>query len=307
MKKIISSILCLTFLFTACSKKEEVVPTAPITISDVVGIGKVLPQNGIVLLSVSTANKVIKINKKVGDSIQAGEVLFEMEAVSDVLKLQQAQAEAASASANATSSLFDIKVAEIKLAELKQEFETSKKLYNQKAETKQKVFQDSIAYKQQEEIVKQYQQNIVAKQALVNEKQSKIKLEKQAVDDQKFKALQSGVLIRFDVTVGQVVTTNSTFGEIAPNEALVVEGELDELYANTIKKNQSVQIYLVGQSQAIAQGKITYVGSSLQNKSILYEQVGEGIDRRVRRFTVAITSGQANLLINQKVECKIKI
>jgi multidrug efflux pump subunit AcrA (membrane-fusion protein) len=307
MKKIISSILILTFLLSACSKKQEVLNTEPIVISEVVGIGKVLPKDGIVLLSVATPNKIVKINKKLGDTIQAGEVLFEMESVSEVLKLQQAQAESTSAKANASSSTFDGKLAQIKLAELKHEFETSKKLYNQKAETKQKVFLDSIAYMQQVQVVQQNQQNLLAKQAVVAEKEAQVNIEKQAIADQKFKALQNGVLIRFDVTVGQIVNANSVFGEIAPNDALVVEGELDELYADKIKMNQSVAIYLVGQTETIAQGKITYVGSSLQNKSILYEQVGEGTDRRVRRFTVTITSGQQHLLINQKVECKIKI
>jgi len=307
MKKIISSFFILTFLFAACSKKEEIVQPNSAPITEVVGVGKVLPKDGIVLLSVSTPNKVIQLNKKLGDSISVGEVLFEMETVSDVLKVQQAQAEVTSATATAASNSYEVKITQIKLAELKQEFETSKKLFRLAAETQQKVFQDSLAYQQQNEIVKQQQQNLLAQQAVVNEKKAKVKLESQAVEDQKFKSLQNGVLIHFDVTVGQVLNANSTFGGIAPNADLVVEGELDEFYANKIKDGQAVEIYLVGQTQSVAQGTISYVGSSLQNKSILYEQVGEGTDRRVRRFTVAITSGQANLLINQKVECKIKI
>lgn len=270
-----------------------------------VGIGKVLPEGGIVDLSVGSPNKVTKLYKKLGDSVEAGEILFDMEAVTEEIQVEKNQAALNTGQQNLKASAIDVQLAETKLAKLKKEFETSKRLLQANAETAQKVFSDSIAYVEQLATVSRQQQNLLAQQASLKEQQLTIKASQIALKDQSFKALQAGTLIRFDVNVGLVLNANSTFGELAPNLALVIEGEIDELYANKIKTGQKVDIALVGQSTTIASGKLSFVGSSLQNKSILYETNGEGTDRRVRRFTVQLDSGVEQLLINQKVECKI--
>src|SRR5690606_7037875 len=185
--------------------------------------------------------------------------------------------------------------------------ETSKRLLVNKAETPQKVFQDSIAYMEQKLTLDRQKQNFLAQKAALNEQRIALNTKQVAVNDKSFKALQDGILIRYDISVGTVLNANSVFGELAPLTDLVIEGELDELYANRLALGQNVELNLVGQTDVIAKGKLDFVGSSLQNKSIIYETIGEASDRRVRRFTVKITEGANLLLINQKVECKIHL
>lgn len=307
MKKIINSILFCFLLLISCSKKQEENQTPAIVVNEIVGIGKVLPKDGIITLSVTSPSKVIKIHKQVGDTLAKGDVLFEMESVTDQILLTQAKAEFQTANATASAKAMDVTLAKTKLVELKKEFETSKQLLKNQAETPEKVLRDSIAYIQQLKSIQQLEKQNIAQQAGIQEKKAKVNLQSQSVQDKKYTALQAGILLRFDVAVGQILNSNATFGEIAPQTALVIEAELDELYAHKIKKGHKVDIALVGQTEILAQGIIEYVGASLQNKSIIYEQVGESQDRRVRRFTVAITKGEENLLINQKVECKIKL
>lgn len=308
MKKIISSVFLTTLIVTSCTNKKtdentKTIQEAPIT--QVVGIGKVLPKGGIVELSLTQSNKVIKLYKQVGDTVRNGDVIFEMESVGEKLQVEQAKAALQTANKNYNANQYDIRLAELKLASLKKEYETSKQLYKKKAETGQKVFQDSIAYREQLAIVKQQKEILQAEASGLNEKKVAIKSSQLAVSNQSFKAIQEGILVRFDVALGSILPANFSFGDLAPLTDLVVEGELDELYANQIKLGQKVSLVLVGQTSEIASGKIIFVGTSLQNKSIIYETVGEASDRRVRRFTVQIEKGQQSLLINQKVECKI--
>lgn len=304
MKKIINSIL-LAVIITACGGKQKDVKPITEEPKYAVGIGKVLPEGGIVELSVGNPNKITKIYKKMGDWVKEGDILFDMDAVNEAIQVEKNQAALNTVHQNVKAVSYDVELAETKLAQFKQEFETSKRLYRSKAETAQKVFSDSIAYQEQLATVKRQKQNLVAQQASLKEQQLSIKSSQVTLKDQSFKALQAGRLIRFDVNVGQVLSANTVFGELAPNQPLVIEGEMDELYANQIKEGQRVDISLVGQSKVIATGKLSFVGTSLQNKSILYETIGEGTDRRVRRFTVQLESGKDDLLINQKVECKI--
>lgn len=273
----------------------------------IVGIGKVLPKGGLSELSVTQANKVTRIFKQIGDTVRVGEALFEMDAIEEDDKVASGKATLATAKANAAVSGYDIKFAELKLAELKKEYQLSKKLFRNRAETQQKVTQDSVAYHQQIVVVQQAKSNFEVQKARIQEQVAMLNIDKARLGKQTFKALQNGVLTRFDVVLGSVLSPNQTFGELAPLTELVIEGEIDEFYADKIQQGQEVSIMLVGQTQEVAKGVISFVGAGLQNKSIIYETVGEANDRRVRRFTVKINSPSTTLLINQKVECKIKL
>lgn len=307
MKKIISSAFLASILLVSCGGNKDDVNITPVDPEFVVGIGKVLPEGGIVNLSVTSPGKVVKIYKQLGDQVKEGDVLFDMEAVSEKLQVDQSKASLYSAEENIKALSIDINSAELKLAKLKKDYETSKRLLVNKAETPQKVFQDSIAYMEQKLTLDRQKQNFLAQKAALNEQRIALNTKQVAVNDKSFKALQDGILIRYDISVGTVLNANSVFGELAPLTDLVIEGELDELYANRLSLGQNVELNLVGQTDVIAKGKIDFVGSSLQNKSIIYETIGEASDRRVRRFTVKITEGANLLLINQKVECKIHL
>lgn len=306
MKKIINSSILGLLILVSCSDKQptvEEITTAPVT--TIVGIGKVLPEDGIVMFSVTQPTKVIKLHKKLGDTVNKNDILFELEATKEAIRVDQTKAANNAAAADYKAAQQQVNIEKIKLESLRKIFETSRRLYATNAETREQLHQDSTAYNQQKALVKERELSVQAQYVALQEKNLDIQSAKVDAQDKYYKALQDGILIRFDVTLGEILNPNNTFGELAPNKPLVVEGELDEFYADRIKVGQDVQISLTGQTNIIAQGKIKYVGSSLQNKSIIYETVGEGQDRRVRRFTVTLTSGQEQLLINQKVECKI--
>jgi HlyD family secretion protein len=313
MKKIINkigtSLIASSLLLSSCGNndKEENQAPIPTTPTQVTGIGKILPEGGLVLLSVDAASKVTKIHHKIGDTVHVGDILFEMDGISENLNLQQEEAGLLASKANAIVSDYDIANAKIKLKELELVYQTSKKLYAKGAETKEKALLDSLSWIQQKTLVEQNQKKYDAQLANVNQQNKRVASVEVKANNKQYKAAQNGVLTRFNVRVGEILNVNNTFGELAPFKPLVIEGEVDEFYATQIKTGQKAYITLVGRTDTIATGTISFVGASLQNKSILYETVGEANDRRVRRFTITLNEPSTSLLINQKVECKIEL
>src|SRR5690606_28218788 len=104
---------------------------------------------------------------------------------------------------------------------------------------------------------------------------------------------------------GQAVQPNQVFGQFAALGDKIIECEVDELYADKIKRGNSVLIYPVGSNKSIASGTVIEIGTALRNKSILYENTGEGTDRRVRKLIISISKTDKELFLNDKVECKI--
>ena len=201
----------------------------------------------------------------------------------------------------------EVKQEEIKLKDAISQWNLSKRLALKNAETKEKLREDSIVVVLQKQVLQQKRHNLNAQKKGLSQKEIQIQRSELAFNQQQFIAPQDGVLTLLDVTIGETLSPNTVFGELATLSELVIEGEIDELYAHKIKLGQKVSIALVGQNENIGRGTIAFVGAGLQNKSILYETIGEGMDRRVRRFTVKLDDTNSSLFINQKVECKIEL
>lgn len=309
MKKITNKLFAISLLLLiSCGKEIKENPEGiSITINEIVGIGKVIPKDGIVLLSVDQPKKITKLNYRLGDTIAKGSVIFETEAQNELLAIKENQAVLQADQAALKVLGTEVKQEEIKLKDAISQWNLSKRLALKNAETKEKLREDSIAVVLQKQVLQQKRHNLNAQKKGLSQKEIQIQRSELAFNQQQFIAPQDGVLTLLDVTIGETLSPNTVFGELATLSELVIEGEIDELYAHKIKLGQKVSIALVGQNENIGRGTIAFVGADLQNKSILYETIGEGMDRRVRRFTVKLDDTNSSLFINQKVECKIEL
>lgn len=309
MKKITNKLFAISLLLLiSCGKEVKENPEEiSITINEIVGIGKVVPKDGIVLLSVDQPQKVTKLNFRLGDTLTKGSVIFETDAQNELLAIKENQAVLQADQAALKVLGTEVKQEEIKLKDAISQWNLSKRLALKNAETKGKLKEDSLAVVLQKQVVEQKRHNLNAQKKGLSQKEIQIQRSELTFNQQQFIAPQDGVLTLLDVTIGETLSPNTVFGELATLSELVIEGEIDELYAHKIKLGQKVSIALVGQNQDIGRGTIAFVGAGLQNKSILYETIGEGMDRRVRRFTVKLDDTNSSLFINQKVECKIEL
>jgi HlyD family secretion protein len=305
-----NTLIALAMLLSACGgKKKDVAPVRPEQVvaeaKEVISVGKILPKDGILSLSATVTGNIEAIQVKAGDSVKKGDLIIQLRAQEEQLTASESQAQVAAQLARNTADAYEVRMAELKLQELSAKYQTSKSLAEQGAETQEVLNTDYSNYEQQLQKVAQAKQTVKANQQTLNELRQRQQLSTLNLKDRKIKAPADGIILNMDARKGQILQANTVFAELAPAGELVAECEVDELYASKIKLGQRVLIYPTNNPNPVAEGQISFVGASLQDKSILYEKIGEGTDRRVRRMTVTITKLERTLLINDKVECKI--
>ncbi|WP_313367820.1 HlyD family secretion protein [Sphingobacterium mizutaii] len=315
MRKITNSLSILSFLVlllavVSCKnekkQKEEEKAKVSAIYGSVIAIGKVIPEDGWVQISSPVSAEIKEIRVKEGDEVEQGQVLMILKENSEELDVAQSQAQLESLKAAHQTNLSDLAKQDIILQELKSKYETSKALFAKNAETKEKVENDLSNLKQQEELISGLRSQIKANKASEKEQSILISKNKQSLQDYQITAIKKGVIAELNVQLGQTINGTEELGKIVDKDNIIIEAEVDELFADSVKIGQSVDINFVGKPTVIGKGKIVYVSPTLMNKSILFETANEAEDRRVRRIRIE-PEKNPSLLINSKVECKVKL
>ena len=272
----------------------------------VAAIAKVEPTNGFVELSAEVSGIVTELLKKEGDSVGEGELILRLDAEEEDLELTSARQNIRTQQSRVAAAEADVKQYEASFKEKEEDLAVTTRLASTGADTRQ-----NVAVKQRElEVIRA---NLDAARAQLEVGRSELASLKTQVeqsqltaDRRSVTAKASGVLVSLDAKVGTGINAYTPFATLAPDDGLVLHGEIDERFASLVKAGQSLEVNYVGSRQVIATGEITYLSPILDNKSLFYEQSGETSDRRVRLFKATFTS-QEPLLINARVECKINI
>lgn len=316
MRKIINSlgVVAYSMLFLGlfgCNNaekektKENQAAVSPVY-QHVIAIGKVLPEDGWVQISSAISAEVREIFVKEGDEVEEGEILMKLKESSVGLDIKQSEAQLESLRSQHQSSISDLAKEEIILEELRSKYEITKALYERNAETKENAQKDLSNLKQQQELIAGLKSQIRANQASEREQSIVISKNWENLKDFQVTALKKGIISELNVQLGQTVNSTDDLGKIVNNQNIIIEAEVDELFADSVDVGQLVDINLVGKTTVVSKGKIIYVSPTLMNKSILFETSNEAEDRRVRRIRIEPDSN-SSLLINSKVECRIKI
>ena len=317
MKKIINSytlymVASSLLLLQACDndKKKEVSKSNAEIINEVntvIGVGKVIPKDGWAVISSSNAGIISHLYVSEGDSIQENQPIMRItDANNTNFDLDEAIVQLSSLPAKKDVQAKNIAKEQIKLNNLLQQYETSKKLHANNAETLEKLKADLNEVQLQQKLI----ESLVSQQKIdrLDEQAQEIKIQraKKDIQDLIITASKSGIINEFTAEIGQSITASSVLGKIADSKDVLIEAEVDELFADKVAVGQVVSLYAVGRTDSLGRGKVVYASPTLMNKSILYETVGESEDRRVRRLKIQ-PDANTNLLINAKVECQIKI
>src|SRR5690606_21409904 len=315
MRKITNSLSILSFLVlllavVSCKnekqQKEEEKAKVSAIYGSVIAIGKVIPEDGWVQISSPVSAEIKEIRVKEGDEVEQGQVLMILKENSEELDVAQSQAQLESLKAAHQTNLSDLTKQDIILQELKSKYETSNALFAKNAETKEKVENDLSNLKQQEELISGLRSQIKANKASEKEQSILISKNKQSLQDYQITAIKKGVIAELNVQLGQTINGTEELGKIVDKDNIIIEAEVDELFADSVKIGQTVDINFVGKPTVIGKGKIVFVSPTLMNKSILFETANEAEDRRVRRIRIE-PEKNPSLLINSKVECKVKL
>ena len=312
----VAPLVLLAMLLGACGKSENEISAEEQARLDslnsldnvriVAAIAKVEPAEGFVELSAEVSGIVVELLKHEGDSVSAGELMLRLDAEDESLQLATARQDILTQQSRVAAAEADVTQYEASLREKEEDLAITSRLAATGADTRQ-----NVAVKQKElEVI---MANLDAAKAQLDVGRSELASLKTQVDQSELTsdrrsvtAKASGVLVSLDAKVGTGINAFTPFATLAPDDGLVLHGEIDERFASLVKVGQSLEVNYVGSRQVIAEGKVTYLSPILDDKSLFYEKSGETSDRRVRLFK-ATFKAQEPLLINSRVECKIKI
>ncbi len=275
-------------------------------VTEVNAIGKVVPASDWAIISSPASARIQRILVQVGDSVALGQPLLVLDSGNAALDLAEARARLTSLQAEHRSAEEELHKAEVQAAALKSVHETSQRLLELGAETREQAESDRVSWQQQEQTVRALAQQLRARRATEQEQAIQIKKATNDLAGFQIGAPQAGIVTDLVARVGQHVSGAEELGRIAATLAPIVEAEVDELFAQDIQVGQPAYIVAAGRPDTLARGHVSYASPVLSDKSILYETANEGEDRRVRRIKI-VPDSTVSLPINAKVACIINI
>lgn len=311
MKTFINLLVLLSFISSCTSTPDKnttasTADKAPVAITQVVGIGKIEPENDIIQLS-SPVNGIVRlILKKENDTVQEGTPVLELDHQMEEAKLLQLATEI-------KTQTQQIKVDEATVGDYQAKYnnamvvaERLQRLWAKGAETQQAV-DDATAN------LKSLQSNFSRAQAIVAVSKSKLAETKarlrvaQVERDQKIiKSPVTGKILEISTLIGSAVDSRNPFAQISPLGKTIAVCEVDELYASKVAVGQNAWIRFVGSSDTLSTGVVYQALTFLQKKSLFTDQSGEKEDRRVRTIKIMLHQPD-KLLLNTRVECVVDV
>lgn len=300
----IATLVCLLFY---CKKKE--VETKTITkslenIQQVVGIGRIEPENEIIQLSAEVGGIVQKIYKNGNDSVQVGDTILVLKHTierANILQLKQAVAVQVSQIKVDESA---IKEQRIKYANANVELQRLKTLLAKGAETQQTVDNSTTDMKSFQANVQKLQATAAVSALKWKETKAQVAVAEAKLKQKYITAPVKGILLEINAQIGNNIDSKQIIAQLNPEGKTVAVCEIDELFANKIEIGQAAVIRNFGAIDTLSTGKVYFTESFLKKKSLFTDQAGEKEDRRVRKIKIVLDK-PATILLNSRIECVV--
>lgn len=306
-------VIAATIMLSACGEQEnqttgqqEIVDRSTADITEVVGVGKVEPESKVVNLAAASGGIINDIFKMDGDSVTAGEKLVQLENGTELLKIAEIKSQMLTQRLQITLEKNNIKDAEWKLNNKKKLLVTTKNLVSKGAETQQ-VYDDlETEVKTLDVALEKSRLNVQMAENKLQEIAQQLRTAEAEAEKKVLRAPTAGRILNMQITQGAALNQYATYAEFAPEGALIIRSEVDELFSQKLKVGQQVDIRYAGSEEIIAKGEIKMLSPYLKKKALFSEKANDQEDRRVREIRISI-KGNSGLVINSKVECVIKL
>ena len=307
MKKLFAILLVLIWS-AGCKTKEEKPAAEPVKVEPVriIAIGRVEPEVKVTAIGSEVNGLVKKLYVQAGDSVKKGQLLVEFSHDYEDAKLTQINSKVATQNAEIKNIQAQLTSAKIKSENLKTKYERLQKIFEQGAETKQNADNAKADYDQAAKDIDRLNAALQSAESKLIEINADAKVTAVDVERRKVKAPSDGIVLTMDLTEGSAATTEKPLFDFAPNSALTVLCEVDELWVNNLKIGQKATIRTQGTDDKLADGVVVYLSPYLKKKSLFSDDSSNMEDRRVREVRILL-SGNSSLLINSIVEAVIDL
>lgn len=302
-------LLTATLLLAACDNKQE--KTTPsqtgLTPQQIVGIGKVVPQGGVIQLAAPASGIVKEMHRKAGEHIEEGELILSLCSSDEELAVREVDSRLKSQELTMESARIMLEQQRILYTEQERLLKDAKELLVVGATTGENVRTLQNEFDRGTEQIKRLENDYRLQQSQLNE--LKIQRASRVDDLQKkvFRAPSDGILLDLAPRVGEAVSQYQQYGRISPDKPLVVMVEIDELFAHKLQLGQPCRINLHGNDEVAATGEIVHISPDLKRKSLFSDSGTDLEDRRIREIEVSLNEVKQPLFIESKVECSVQL
>lgn len=313
LTKLLATFFLVVVLFSCGSKeqkeeKEEAsMPIQPVKPKEVVAIGRIEPKEKIVTVYPEASGILKKLNIELGDTVQKGQIIAELEHRQESANVQLSRAQLNSQQSTINSIRADLAKAQANVAYTSDQNRRYQEAYQSQAATQQEAENAKNALEVAEAEEKRQEALLANAEARLEEYRAQVAVSQAQLEKKIIRAATEGVVLTVDVSDGALVSPSASIGQIAPVTKLIAVCEVDELYAARVKEGQPAIIRNQGELDTLAQGTVYETAPSLRQKSLFSDEVGKLEDRRVREVKIVLTRGEQNVLIGMRVECVIKL
>jgi multidrug efflux pump subunit AcrA (membrane-fusion protein) len=306
--KTISLIILCALLFSCGGKSAE--PNKKATnytldkIEKLVGVARIEPENKICPIGVEIPGRVVSMEVEEGQFVKKGQLIMLLDESTEMAQVQQSASKLVTRTQRVKSLEAKIAAIQIKLKAAEVNSRRDRTLANAKAGTEKDAIDSETNYQNLVADVLIAQADLEEAQAGVKEVGAETNYLNQLKDKKRIYAPEDGMMLNWDVKVGQAVAAGTKLGDFAPDGNLIAITEVDELYAMKVKVGQKVNVNMQGTTNLLTKGTVTYCASYLSKKSIFSDRADNLEDRRVREVHVRVNNPKA-VLIGSRVECII--
>ena len=304
-------LLALGLYLAACGSPEPETAGLPSTAQptqaqQVVALGRIEPEGEIVNLACERSGLITAVRVREGERVQAGQVLIELSQEVERARLAQIGTRLATQRTLLATDSAAIREGEVALANLQRTLERYRGLEAQGATNAQAVDNAQTAYDSQVEALARLRGTLATNQSRVAETVAEYQLAEAELRLRAVRAPGNGRVLNLTARPGAAITNEISFAEFAPDGALTVLCEVDELFAHRVSMGQRGYIRLQGRTDTLATGTVIFAAPYLKKKSLFSDQVGDSQDRRVREVRLKLDTPEG-LLFNARVETVITL
>lgn len=303
----------LTFSMTGCKgKKDKSVESCssyviPDSITTIQAIGRIQPMGGTIKLSSEVSGIIDHIYIASGDTVQKDQLLISTDPSVAKLNLKVSRQKLEQEESNLRISDLNIKKSELSLNEAKHNYEIAKRLFDKGAETRQNMIDRKNEFNQKGlELQKNLQEREITLKT-IGELRESVQIAQENMSKCQIRAPKSGVILDVSAVVGNTIKEYEELALMCPNEPIVVEAEVDELFSNRLRLGDKVSVHNVGYSQVVATGKIIQMSDFLTQKTLFSGLNSEQQDSQIRKIKIMLDDQSHLPLIGSKVTCDILI
>jgi multidrug resistance efflux pump len=304
----------IPLIMTACGGSNEnneksgtasdLVNSAIVEVSEVVGVGKVEPEQEIISLPASTGGVVKEIFRNDGDSIKTEEPLVRLDDELELIRVSQLKSQYNTQKVQVEIDELNLNESEARLANKKRLLESVRALALKGAETKQTLDDLETEVTTLSLTVEKYSASVKLAASRLRELAEEVRYAEAEASKKILRSPYEGMMLEMLIEKGSSVNQFDKYAEVAPSGPLTVRTEVDELFAGRLKIGLDAYIRLIGSDSVVAKGKVIFLSPYLKKKSLFSQKANEQEDRLVREVKIKL-EGENALILNSKVESVI--